>query len=127
MSNSGDAVNNGKGAKVVKAGTPVRQGKPGAEEPKPSKIVACSNFPTAFNCNPEVERYLRECHENVREVRRQGNKVLVTFKDQRSAERFVGLAYVKYRVRTSYFIGCLLTHHHQIRVATLGGPTTRKR
>jgi len=81
----------------VKAGTPVRQGKPGAEEPKPSKIVACSNFPTAFNCNPEVERYLRECHENVREVRRQGNKVLVTFKDQRSAERFVGLAYVKYR------------------------------
>jgi len=97
VSNSGDAVNNGKGAKVVKAGTPVRQGKPGAEEPKPSKIVACSNFPTAFNCNPEVERYLRECHENVREVRRQGNKVLVTFKDQRSAERFVGLAYVKYR------------------------------
>lgn len=97
VSNSGDGVNNGKGAKVVKAGTPVRQGKPGAEEPKPSKIVACSNFPTAFNCNPEVERYLRECHENVREVRRQGNKVLVTFKDQRSAERFVGLAYVKYR------------------------------
>merc|ERR1719500_2248279 len=34
VSNSGDAVNNGKGAKVVKAGTPVRQGKPGAEEPK---------------------------------------------------------------------------------------------
>ena len=99
VSNSGDGVNNGKGAsKVVKAGTPVRQGKPGVEEPKPSKIVACSNFPTAFNCNPEVERYLRECHENVREVRRQGNKVLVTFKDQRSAERFVGLAYVKYRV-----------------------------
>jgi len=98
VSNSGDGVNNGKGAsKVVKAGTPVRQGKPGVEEPKPSKIVACSNFPTAFNCNPEVERYLRECHENVREVRRQGNKVLVTFKDQRSAERFVGLAYVKYR------------------------------
>jgi len=97
VSNSGDGVNTAKGAKVVKAGTPVRQGKPGAEEPKPSKIVACSNFPTAFNCNPEVERYLRECHENVREVRRQGNKVLVTFKDQRSAERFVGLAYVKYR------------------------------
>merc|ERR1719447_2752040 len=98
VSNSGDGVNNGKGAsKVVKAGTPVRQGKPGVEEPKPSKIVACSNFPTAFNCNPEVERYLRECHENVREVRRLGNKVLVVFKDLRSAERFVGLAYVKYR------------------------------
>jgi len=95
VSNSGDGVNN---AKVVKAGTPVRQGKPGgAEEPKTSKIVACTNFPSAFNCNPEVERYLRDCHENVREVRRQGNKVLVAFKDQRSAERFVGLAYVKYR------------------------------
>ena len=107
VSNSGDAVNNGKGAKVVKAGTPVRQGKPGAEEPKPSKIVACSNFPTAFNCNPEVERYLRECHENVREVRRQGNKVLVTFKDQRSSERFVGLAYVKYRVSPFQFDGYL--------------------
>ena len=103
VSNSGDGVNTAKGAKVVKAGTPVRQGKPGVEEPKPSKIVACSNFPTAFNCNPEVERYLRECHENVREVRRQGNKVLVTFKDQRSAERFVGLAYVKYRVSPFQF------------------------
>merc|ERR1719458_1916838 len=44
VSNSGDGVNTAKGAKVVKAGTPVRQGKPGAEEPKPSKIVACSNF-----------------------------------------------------------------------------------
>merc|ERR1719234_2933171 len=104
VSNSGDgtANANAKGtAKVAKAGTPVRQqaGKPGVEEVKEvkSKIVACSNFPTAFNCNPEVERYLRECHENVREVRRQGNKVLVMFKDQRSAERFVGLAYVKYR------------------------------
>jgi len=104
VSNSGDGTNtnaNAKGtAKVAKAGTPVRQqGKPGVEEVKEvkSKIVACSNFPTAFNCNPEVERYLRECHENVREVRRQGNKVLVMFKDQRSAERFVGLAYVKYR------------------------------
>lgn len=104
VSNSGDGVNN---AKVVKAGTPVRQSKPGgAEEPKPSKIVACTNFPTAFNCNPEVERYLRECHENVREVRRQGNKVLVTFKDQRSAERFVGLAYVKYR-------GCYIGRSYQ--------------
>merc|ERR1719490_557406 len=51
VSNSGDGVNTAKGAKVVKAGTPVRQ----------------------------------------------GNKVLVTFKDQRSSERFVGLAYVKYR------------------------------
>merc|ERR1719339_658280 len=100
VSNSGEGTNNAKGtAKVAKAGTPVRQqgAKPGVEEVKPSKIVACSNFPTAFNCNPEVERYLRECHENVREVRRQGNKVLVAFKDQRSAERFVGLAYVKYR------------------------------
>merc|ERR1719234_1010255 len=103
VSNSGDGTNaNAKGtAKAAKAGTPVRQqaGKPGLEEVKEvkSKIVACSNFPTAFNCNPEVERYLRECHENVREVRRQGNKVLVMFKDQRSAERFVGLAYVKYR------------------------------
>ena len=76
VSNSGDGTNaNAKGtAKVAKAGTPVRQqGKPGVEEVKEvkSKIVACSNFPTAFNCNPEVERYLRECHENVREVRRQ--------------------------------------------------------
>merc|ERR1719331_809806 len=106
VSNSGEGVNTAKGAKVVKAGTPVRQGKPGAEEPKPSKIVACSNFPTAFNCNPEVERYLRECHENVREVRRQGNKVLVTFKDQRSSERFVGLAYVKYR-------GCYIGRSYQ--------------
>ena len=89
----------------MKAGTPVRQGKPGgAEEPKPSKIVACTNFPSAFNCNPEVERYLRDCHENVREVRRQGNKVLVAFKDQRSADRFVGLAYVKYRVRSFRFV-----------------------
>ena len=109
VSNSGDGTNaNTKGtAKVAKAGTPVRQqaGKPGVEEVKEvkSKIVACSNFPTAFNCNPEVERYLRECHENVREVRRQGNKVLVMFKDQRSAERFVGLAYVKYRVRPGPF------------------------
>ena len=83
----------------------MRQGKPGgAEEPKPSKIVACTNFPSAFNCNPEVERYLRDCHENVREVRRQGNKVLVAFKDQRSADRFVGLAYVKYRVRSFRFV-----------------------
>merc|ERR1719500_2314479 len=98
VSNTGEGVNNAKGgAKVVKAGTPVRQGKPGVEDAKASKIVACNNFPTAFNCNPEVERYLRESHENVREVRRQGNKVLVTFKDQRSAERFVGLTYVKYR------------------------------
>jgi len=108
VSNSGEGTNNAKGtAKVVKAGTPVRQqGKPGAEEVKPSKVVACSNFPTAFNCNPEVERYLRECHENVREVRRQGNKVLVMFKDQRSAERFVGLAYVKYR-------GCYIGRSYQ--------------
>ena len=112
----------------MKAGTPVRQSKPGgAEEPKPSKIVACTNFPTAFNCNPEVERYLRECHENVREVRRQGNKVLVTFKDQRSAERFVGLAYVKYRVGPFRFDGYILTHLDQLRVATLGGHTIRKR
>ena len=121
-------MNNGKGAaKGVKAGTPVRQGKPGAEEPKPSKMVACSNFPSAFNCNPEVERYLRECHENVREVRRQGNKVLVAFKDQRSAERFVGLAYVKYRVGPFQLNRCLLTHLDPLRVATLGGRTTRKR
>lgn len=127
VSNSGDGVNTAKGAKVVKAGTPVRQGKPGAEEPKPSKIVACSNFPTAFNCNPEVERYLRECHENVREVRRQGNKVLVTFKDQRSSERFVGLAYVKYRVGPFQFDRYFLTHLDPRRVATLGGHTTRKR
>ena len=128
VSNSGDGVNNGKGAsKVVKAGTPVRQGKPGVEEPKPSKIVVCSNFPTAFNCNPEVERYLRECHENVREVRRQGNKVLVTFKDQRSAERFVGLAYVKYRVRLFHVVKCLLTHLDPRRVTTLGGHTRRKK
>ena len=111
----------------MKAGTPVRQGKPGVEEPKPSKIVACSNFPTAFNCNPEVERYLRECHENVREVRRQGNKVLVTFKDQRSAERFVGLAYVKYRVRFFHVVKCLLTHLDPRRVTTLGGHTRRKK
>ena len=82
----------------MKAGTPVRQ-QGAKEEAKSSKMVACTNFPTAFNCNPEVERYLRECHENVREVRRLGNKVLVVFKDLRSAERFVGLAYVKYRVR----------------------------
>merc|ERR1719234_670440 len=112
VSNSGDGTNaNAKGtAKAAKAGTPVRQqaGKPGVEEVKEvkSKIVACSNFPTAFNCNPEVERYLRECHENVREVRRQGNKVLVMFKDQRSAERFVGLAYVKYR-------GCYIGRSYQ--------------
>lgn len=93
VSNSGEGNN----AKGMKAGTPVRQG--AKEEAKLSKMVACTNFPTAFNCNPEVERYLRECHENVREVRRLGNKVLVVFKDLRSAERFVGLAYVKYRVR----------------------------
>jgi hypothetical protein len=31
------------------------------------------------------------------QVRRQGQKVVVTFKDQRSADRFAGLAYVKYR------------------------------
>jgi len=91
VSNSGEGNN----VKGMKAGTPVRQG--AKEEAKLSKMVACTNFPTAFNCNPEVERYLRECHENVREVRRLGNKVLVVFKDLRSAERFVGLAYVKYR------------------------------
>ena len=97
VSNSGEG-NNAKGSAAMKAGTPVRQG--AKEEAKSSKMVACTNFPTAFNCNPEVERYLRECHENVREVRRLGNKVLVVFKDLRSAERFVGLAYVKYRVRS---------------------------
>merc|ERR550519_1180292 len=50
VSNTGEGVNNAKGgAKVVKAGTPVRQGKPGVEDAKASKIVACNNFPTAFN------------------------------------------------------------------------------
>ena len=99
VSNSGEG-NNAKGSAAMKAGTPVRQ-QGAKEEAKSSKMVACTNFPTAFNCNPEVERYLRECHENVREVRRLGNKVLVVFKDLRSAERFVGLAYVKYRVRVA--------------------------
>lgn len=59
--------------------------------------VACLNFPTTYESMPEVTRYLRECHENVKEVRRQGVKTLVTFKDQKSAERFQGLTYVKYR------------------------------
>ena len=127
VSNTGEGVNNAKGgAKVVKAGTPVRQGKPGVEDAKASKIVACNNFPTAFNCNPEVERYLRESHENVREVRRQGNKVLVTFKDQRSAERFVGLTYVKYRVRTIFFL-VLLPTTELIRASISRGPTTTRR
>ena len=110
----------------MKAGTPVRQGKPGVEDAKASKIVACNNFPTAFNCNPEVERYLRESHETVREVRRQGNKVLVTFKDQRSAERFVGLTYVKYRVRTIFFL-VLLPTTELIRASISRGPTTTRR
>jgi len=71
-----------------------------------SKSIVCVNFPTTYDSYMEVQRYLRECHENVREVRRLGPKTLVTFKDQRSADRFLGLTYVKFKgcyIMRSYY------------------------
>ena len=32
--------------------------------------IACLNFPTTYDSAMEVERYMRECHENVKEVTR---------------------------------------------------------
>jgi hypothetical protein len=52
---------------VAKAATPK------AMTPKPeesnTKQVACVNFPTTYESNREVEQHIRECHENVKEVR----------------------------------------------------------
>ena len=67
-------------------------------------MVACLNFPSGYQAQGEVERHLRECHENVVGVRRQGPRVLVTFRDEGSAEKFLGLAYVKFKVLFRLFL-----------------------
>lgn len=90
-------------AAAGKPGTPAR------EVEVKARTVMCLNFPPAL---VEVERYMRECHESVRDVRREEvrgmtAKYVVTFKDQTSADRFVGLAYVKFRgqyITRSYHI-----------------------
>jgi len=92
----------------TKAASPTKQASTPLSESK-SRVVSCVNFPTTYDSHHEVERYMRECHENVIKVRRMGPKILVTFKDQRSADRFLELAYVKFK-------GCYIMrsyHHHQ--------------
>jgi len=90
-------------AAAGKPGTPAR------EVEVRARSIMCLNFPPAL---VEVERYMRECHESVRDVRREEvrgmtAKYVVTFKDQTSADRFLGLAYVKFRgqyITRSYHI-----------------------
>jgi len=62
-----------------------------------SRTIACVGFSGKVKGVAEVQSYMNDNHENVVEVKVDKEKTFITFGDQRSADRFLGLAYVKFK------------------------------
>ena len=69
-----------------------------AETATTSRTIACVGFNGKVKGVAEVQSYMNDNHENVVEVKNDKEKTFITFGDQRAADRFLGLAYVKYKV-----------------------------
>lgn len=68
-----------------------------AETATTSRTIACVGFNGKVKGVAEVQSYMNDNHENVVEVKNDKEKTFITFGDQRAADRFLGLAYVKYK------------------------------
>merc|ERR1712106_397581 len=68
-----------------------------AETVTTSRTIACIGFTGKVAGVAEIQTYLKDNHENVVNVNAEKEKTFVTFGDQRSADRFLGLTYVKFK------------------------------
>jgi len=68
-----------------------------AETVTTSRTIACIGFTGKVAGVAEIQTYLKDNHENVVSVNAEKEKTFVTFGDQRSADRFLGLSYVKFK------------------------------
>jgi len=64
---------------------------------KTSSTIACVGFAGKVKGVSDVQSYMKENHENIVDVQIEKEKTLITFGDQRSADRFLGLTYVKFK------------------------------
>eukprot|EP00090_Calanus_glacialis_P036809 TRINITY_DN6293_c0_g1_i1.p1 TRINITY_DN6293_c0_g1~~TRINITY_DN6293_c0_g1_i1.p1 ORF type:complete len:469 (-),score=192.73 TRINITY_DN6293_c0_g1_i1:79-1326(-) len=62
-----------------------------------SRNIVCVGFNGKVKGVAEVQSYMNDNHENVVEVKIDKEKTFITFGDQRAADRFLGLAYVKFK------------------------------
>lgn len=69
----------------------------GEEFVSPGCTVSCIGFSGNVKDASEIQCYMKENHENVVDVKLEDEKAHISFGDQRSAQRFLGLAYVKYK------------------------------
>jgi len=67
------------------------------EAAKTSCTIACVGFSGKVNGVAEIQSYMQENHENLVDVKIDQEKTFLTFGDQRSADRFLGLTYVKFK------------------------------
>eukprot|EP00092_Neocalanus_flemingeri_P005835 GFUD01006279.1.p1 GENE.GFUD01006279.1~~GFUD01006279.1.p1 ORF type:complete len:423 (-),score=133.73 GFUD01006279.1:75-1343(-) len=69
----------------------------GAEVAKASCTIACVGFSGKMKGVADLQSYMQENHENVADIQIDQEKTFITFADQRSADRFLGLTYVKFK------------------------------